>query len=36
MIAIAFAQEVAAFRRLWTYKNSRPRGASSADDVAVE
>ena len=36
MMAMALALEVATFSRCQSYKNSRPRGAWSADDVAIE
>src|SRR5450755_1296522 len=34
--AIARARDVATFSRCGSYRNSSPRGASSADDVAIE
>ena len=34
--AIALARDVATFSRCGSYRNSSPRGASSADDVAIE
>jgi hypothetical protein len=36
MMAMALALEVATFSRCPSYKNSRPRGAWSADEVAIE
>jgi hypothetical protein len=36
MIAMALALEVATFSRCGSYRNSRPWGASSAQEVAIE
>ena len=36
MTASALALDVATFSRCGSYRNSRPRGASSAEEVAIE